>query len=198
MSVKGLARREAILDAAVGLLLERDGRGLTMDSVARRAGISKGGLTHHFPSKETLIEGTYARMIRVFEAKVAELSNGAACGTRAEIEAYITASLGTPFRGLAAELGAGVVAALGSDPARNDRLVDPLRWLYRDVLEANRARRQGSRFARAAILFMAVEAVLFFDIFQLCEFTEPEMELIKAELIHLAGGLGPDDAGAQA
>jgi AcrR family transcriptional regulator len=198
MSVKGLARREAILDAAVGLLLDRDVRGLTMDSVARRAGISKGGLTHHFPSNEKLIEGTCARMIQVFEAKVAELSDGAACGTRAELEAYIAASLDSPFRGLAAELGAGVAAALGRDPVKNDRLVDPLRRLYQGILEANRRRRRGARFARAAILFMAVEAVLFFDIFRLCEFTEPEMELIKAELIRLAGGLGPEAAGARA
>lgn len=44
-----------LLDAAIRVL-SRDGMGaLTLDAVAREAGVSKGGLTHHFATKDALI-----------------------------------------------------------------------------------------------------------------------------------------------
>lgn len=44
-----------LLDAAIRVLT-RDGLGaLTLDAVAREAGVSKGGLTHHFATKDALV-----------------------------------------------------------------------------------------------------------------------------------------------
>lgn len=44
-----------LLDAAIRVV-SRDGMGaLTLDAVAREAGVSKGGLTHHFATKDALI-----------------------------------------------------------------------------------------------------------------------------------------------
>ena len=46
---------EALLDAAIQVV-SRDGLGaLTLDAVAREAGVSKGGLTHHFATKDALV-----------------------------------------------------------------------------------------------------------------------------------------------
>ena len=47
--------REAVLDAFESLLIEVGERAATLDAVARRAGVSKGGLLYHFPNKEALI-----------------------------------------------------------------------------------------------------------------------------------------------
>jgi len=47
--------RSAILDAATGLVHEIGAKHLTLDAVAARAGVSKGGLLYHFPSKEDLL-----------------------------------------------------------------------------------------------------------------------------------------------
>lgn len=53
--------RHAVLDAAERVVA-RDGIGsLTLDAVAAEAGVSKGGLLHHFPSKDRLIEGLVRR-----------------------------------------------------------------------------------------------------------------------------------------
>lgn len=53
--------RDAVLDAAERVV-GRDGVGsLTLDAVAAEAGVSKGGLLHHFPSKDRLIEGLVRR-----------------------------------------------------------------------------------------------------------------------------------------
>ncbi|MDQ0635357.1 AcrR family transcriptional regulator [Arthrobacter pascens] len=48
--------REAVLDAFESLLIEVGERAATLDAVAKRAGVSKGGLLYHFPNKEALIE----------------------------------------------------------------------------------------------------------------------------------------------
>lgn len=45
--------RRAILDAAEGLLVER-GRDASIADIAAAANVSKGGLLHHFPSREAL------------------------------------------------------------------------------------------------------------------------------------------------
>ena len=46
---------EALLDAAIQVV-SRDGLGaLTLDAVAKEAGVSKGGLTHHYATKDALV-----------------------------------------------------------------------------------------------------------------------------------------------
>ncbi len=49
--------RDHILQAASELVMSEGGSALTLDAVAKSAGISKGGLLYHFPSKEALILG---------------------------------------------------------------------------------------------------------------------------------------------
>ena len=51
------ATRDALLDAAKRVM-QRVGAGhLTLDAVAKEAGVSKGGLLYHYPSKGDLLRG---------------------------------------------------------------------------------------------------------------------------------------------
>jgi AcrR family transcriptional regulator len=67
--------RTRILDAAEAQVRARGVAGLTLDAVAKLAGVSKGGLLYHFASKEALLTGLLARMATFiaadFEAGVA-------------------------------------------------------------------------------------------------------------------------------
>jgi AcrR family transcriptional regulator len=59
--------RTAAIKAAM-TILERDGPGkLTFDAIAREAGISKGGLTHQFPSKSDVLTGLLTHQRDYFE-----------------------------------------------------------------------------------------------------------------------------------
>ncbi|MBD9373296.1 TetR/AcrR family transcriptional regulator [Rhizobium sp. ARZ01] len=51
------AVRHLLLEVAAGLCLEKGTAGITLDAVAVAAGVSKGGLLHHFPSKAALLDG---------------------------------------------------------------------------------------------------------------------------------------------
>ena len=57
--------REALLDAAKAILIEQGPARLTLEAVAAQAGVSKGGLLYHFPSKSALVDGL-AQRLRVF------------------------------------------------------------------------------------------------------------------------------------
>ncbi|RIQ30210.1 TetR/AcrR family transcriptional regulator [Jiangella rhizosphaerae] len=54
--------RDRILDALERILVETGLHAVTLESVAEKAGVSKGGLLYHFPSKEALITGLARRL----------------------------------------------------------------------------------------------------------------------------------------
>jgi len=61
-----------ILDAASRVILDKGVDSLTLESVAKEAGLSKGGLLYHFPSKRLLIEGMINRLINSVDSRLAE------------------------------------------------------------------------------------------------------------------------------
>ena len=71
MSTPRTTSRDAILTAAVTVIL-RDGLfALTLDAVAREAGLSKGGVLYHFASKDALIAGMIDHFLRQMEDDMA-------------------------------------------------------------------------------------------------------------------------------
>lgn len=64
--------KERILDAANKVIGEKGLNCFTLDEVAKEAGVSKGGLLHHYPSKDKLIKGLVENYIDSFQSKVSE------------------------------------------------------------------------------------------------------------------------------
>ncbi|MEK6344087.1 MAG: TetR/AcrR family transcriptional regulator [Curtobacterium sp.] len=54
--------RDRVLDSFVAIVCEEGERPATLDAVAARAGVSKGGLLYHFGSKAALVEGLCERL----------------------------------------------------------------------------------------------------------------------------------------
>ena len=50
-------RRTQMLEAAIQIVNEQGTDSLTLDAVAKRAEVSKGGLLYHFKNKKALIQG---------------------------------------------------------------------------------------------------------------------------------------------
>ena len=74
--------RRVLLDAAVDSLVEHGFAGTTTLEVQRRAGVSRGALLHHFPSKAELLVATIGHLAelraRDLKARAAELPDGPA------------------------------------------------------------------------------------------------------------------------
>lgn len=65
--------RGALLDAATAVIVRQGLARLTVDAVARTAGVTKGGLFHHFASKDELIRGVLGTMLAQAESHLAEV-----------------------------------------------------------------------------------------------------------------------------
>lgn len=57
------ARPDEVLDAALDLFIEKGFAATRVEDIAKRAGISKGGVYLYFPSKEQILEGIVRRAI---------------------------------------------------------------------------------------------------------------------------------------
>lgn len=62
--------RARLLAAAQKILVKQGGRYLTLEAVAKAAGVSKGGLLYHFPTKAALIDGLAQRLVEYTEANL--------------------------------------------------------------------------------------------------------------------------------
>lgn len=61
--------RKAILAAATSAVLSH-GTSVSLKSIAASAGVSKGGVIHHFPTKETLLAAVVDESLTAFRARV--------------------------------------------------------------------------------------------------------------------------------
>ena len=66
---EALETRERVLDAAFRTTRGGGGR-FTVDAVAKEAGVSKGAVLHHFPSKEALAVGMLERQLNEFDGLI--------------------------------------------------------------------------------------------------------------------------------
>ena len=67
--------RERVLDAFEAILIDEGGRAATLDAVARRAGVSKGGLLYHFASKDDLAAGLVNRLDTLTDADLERMAD---------------------------------------------------------------------------------------------------------------------------
>lgn len=64
MATTNSAAREALLDAAQGLMLAQGFTATTVDQICRAASVTKGAFFHYFESKEDLAKATFERFLQ--------------------------------------------------------------------------------------------------------------------------------------
>lgn len=160
-----------ILEAANRLLQETGAEGFTLEAVAAEAGVSKGGLLYHFPSKNALIEGMIARSIaRVDEALAEELER--------EHGDYLKAYIRASFRTTAdsEQVSRAFLAAIAQHPS----LLDPLRERFLRMQREIAARAPSAAFG--TLVRLAMDGLWFSELYQFAppsaELREPLMELL--------------------
>ena len=173
--------REAVLRAAERVVDEEGVSGMTLEAVAREAGVSKGGLLYHYPSKEALIGGMIRRLIEGFgEALGRELGRERGGGGGRWSRAYARASFAEDRWYL--QVNAGLLAAVAEDT----RLLDPLRRGYEDGQRW--AERDGIDPAVATVVRLAADGLFFAEMFG---FAPPEgalRERVLEALLSLTEG----------
>jgi AcrR family transcriptional regulator len=69
---KSQATREKLCETAIEIAAREGLAAMTLDNVARHAGVSKGGVTYHFPSKDRLVEAVVEHFGQRLERLVLE------------------------------------------------------------------------------------------------------------------------------
>jgi AcrR family transcriptional regulator len=159
--------REAILRAADRVVVEDGVSGLTLEAVARGAGVSKGGLLYHFPTKQALISGMLERLIEGFtDALDRELAEERGAEGGRWLRAYARASF-TEDRWYL-EVSAGLLAAVAENPTLVDSLRDAFGGWQRQ------AERDKIDPAVGTLVRLAADGLFFAELFG---FAPPERPL---------------------
>lgn len=88
MGRKAIITRDALLTLAEGVVNEHGPKALTIDALAKAAGISKGGVQYSFSSKDALISALLERWDRQFEELLADID---VVGPTEFVRSYIAA-----------------------------------------------------------------------------------------------------------
>lgn len=171
--------RIKILEAASEVVLNHGVINLTLDTVARIAGVSKGGLLYHFPSKEALVEGMIEQLGQAFTTAMWEQHDtcGEEGGTGEWCRAYARATLNEP------ETERQLTSALLAAVAINPELLAPLREQYRGWQQ--RMLNDGLDPALATVIRLAVDGLWMAELLGLAQPEEPLRAQVVQRIIEL-------------
>jgi AcrR family transcriptional regulator len=123
--------RATLLDAAEAVVAREGFANLTLDAVAAEAGISKGGLLHHFRTKDRLVEGLVTRAAdswrACWTASYEKAGEGPGRMTRALLQHCLSDA--KSWTEQLRRSSAAVFAALAQNPS----LIEPMRATYGDL-----------------------------------------------------------------
>lgn len=148
------SQREHILDAAEQVVVSRGAGRLTLDAVAAEAGVGKGGLTYHFPSKQALLKGLIGRLVTNYEASIAE-GQADPDSRRHPLGAHLRSLITAHER--SHRLATALIAVAANEPAL---LADVAGRQQEIISEILRSQAQG---ARAVALTLAVDGLFLLE-----------------------------------
>jgi AcrR family transcriptional regulator len=119
--------RDRLLDAAADVLLTSGAENVTLTAVAERAGVSKGGLLHHFPNKKAMVTALVDRLVSQFDTALRSAGPAPGAATRAYLTGTLEPAVSTAGAGTD-RLAAALLAATLIEPAA----LSPLRRTYED------------------------------------------------------------------
>lgn len=112
--------RERLLDAFEAILIDEGERAATLDAVAARAGVSKGGLLYHFGSKDAMVSGLLDRLATLVADDVARIREAA----EGPIEYLLRTSIATQ-----SPLERTIMASMSLAQGSNERVRSELRGM---------------------------------------------------------------------
>lgn len=145
--------KQQLLAATAAQAVEHGLMAITLDKVAKQAGVSKGGLLHHFPNKQLLITGLFKQMLSSLSEQINTLieqdSEPTGCFTRAYLIAVTSSSSKDAFESRL--LGAVSLAMSTETYLANAWAEWVLQEMHRHQEDANSTQGQLIRFAADGI-----------------------------------------------
>lgn len=177
--------------AAEAIVKDMGAANLTYDELVRRSGITRGGITYHFPTKESLLEALVEHDLQRWRECIAE-KTAQFSGPQAELKGYIASSC--EHDPDSARLCAGLLSVVSTSKA----LDQPWRSHYAAQLEQVQ---RSPDPALALLLILAVEGLFWSETLHLMALPVGLREQAVQRLLALADGMpdrGPEGPAAGA
>lgn len=176
--------REAILVAAEALVREIGAANLTYDELVRRSGITRGGITYHFPSKDALLAAIVDNDLQQWHECV-QKKRERHDGRMADLKAFITSTSETD------EATNRLCAGLLSVAAGSSSLNAP--WKHYYSSHHKTVVRTAPDPVMAAILTLATEGLFWQETLGLSPLNARERQQVVTRLLALAGAMDEAD-----
>lgn len=174
--------RDKVLDAAEAIVSAVGAAGLTIDAVAKAAGITKGGVQYCFGNKDGLIDAMMERWFNQFDnAVAAKVGDASDAPTAMRAHAEVTEQMNTAENARTS----GMMAAL----LQREEHMEKNRLWYRGRLDSLDLTTDEGRQARLA--FLATEGAFLLRSFGFVDMEDAEWRDIFGDIVALlpkAGG----------
>ncbi|MEK1852523.1 MAG: TetR/AcrR family transcriptional regulator [Phyllobacterium sp.] len=159
MTADILSTKDKILQAAAEIAKEVGPVHLSLDAVARRAGLSKGGLLYTFPTKAKLLEALVEQHVSEFDESLRKEEAARNHGQNSVVLACI-AVYRAEFLCNEPE-PSGILAAIASDPG----FLEPIRRYNKQLVQ--RMRENAEDPTLAMMVFLTIEGLRSLKLFEM-------------------------------
>lgn len=174
MSTRRAATRRKILAAAADIAEQAGPGNLSLDAVAAKAGVSKGGLLYHFPTKTKLLQAVVENFIVSFDEALSYRKEAKAGRNDALLEAYL--ELFIEDHESRRPPPSGLLAALAEDPD----FLAPVRKHNRSLLD--RICQSSGDPAMALVVYLAIQGVRAMSLLDMDVLSDAEFSQTAAKL----------------
>jgi AcrR family transcriptional regulator len=178
--------REKLIQAAAQLVVSKGINRVTLEQVALEAGVSKGGLLHHFPTKQALLNGLMEQVGKVFKARLEKFMSLETSDQPGRLaRAYIRASF--EYEADELQLTNAIAKVVSEFPELLLELQEEFVQLDQEMQS------DGLPAARAIVIRLACDGLWFSELIGVASLQEPLRQQMLEELIAMTR-LEPDQS----
>jgi AcrR family transcriptional regulator len=165
--------RDKVLDMAEEIVARQGAAGLTIDSVAKAMGISKGGVQYCFGTKDALIDAMFERWGKAYD-RVFDAIAGESPSATTTVQAHMQATRSSDQASSAK--AAGLMATLIQTPEHLDSTRE---WYHSRIAGLDLTTEEGKR---ARLAFLATEGAFMLRFFGLMNINQAQWDDMFADM----------------
>jgi AcrR family transcriptional regulator len=176
-----VSTRDRLLDAAEAVVIEHGVNAMTLEAVAARAKVSKGGLLYHFPTKDAVVQGMVSRIASIVQERFAsglarELpGRGRHARTMLSLMMDPEGSLFPRLQGVAGPL----LGAISSNP----KMLEPMQRFFKGVHQG--MLEDGLPPDRSWLVLAALDGLKFWRVFNILRPTQKDLAGLRLLLTRI-------------
>lgn len=171
--------REKILAAAADVAREAGPGSVSLEAVASRAGVSKGGLLYNFPTKARLMQALVEHYLAEFQTSLTE----AQAGGEGLLAAFVKRAADECEEKKPAS-ASWIFSAIAEDPD----FLSPMKTFHRQLFA--RLKEDAGDLRRVLICYLAIEGLRSMNLFDFDILSQEERDLLLSSLLEIAEGGG--------